>query len=273
MVYKKDMFNLSSLQFNLSCAPFVEDLCEPLFKAFGITHFGCLRIFENGQILRIANNENWTKSYFQYGFYNDPDLYNMKHVPMNEQRFVSLIGEPQSEHFKMLYSEFNIWNFMFIYERFSTYGDFWFFGTTRDNSQIINFYINNLNVLQHFILHFKSKAEHLYDIRDSSKLISTKIQPLKENIIEEVDLQGFIKKIPHTKHYLNGKHRGKFLSRREAECLFLFAQGRSMREIGEHMALSPRTIETHINNIKSKVDCHTKGELISIFSKVKSLYI
>ncbi|MBS0272533.1 MAG: LuxR family transcriptional regulator [Proteobacteria bacterium] len=273
MVYKKDTLNLSSLQFNLSCALFVEDVCQPLFKAFGITHFGCLRIFENGQILRIANNENWTQSYFQHEFYNDLDLYNMKHVPINEQRFASIIGTPQSEHCKMLHSEFNIWNFMLIYERFSTYGDFWFFGTTRDNSQIINFYINNMNVLQHFILYFKNRAEHLYDIRDSSKLISTQITPLKENIIEEIDIHNFLQKIPHAKHYLNGKHSGKFLSRREADCLLLFAQGRSMKEIGEHMGLSPRTIETHINNIKNKVDCHTKGELISIFSKVKSPYI
>lgn len=270
---KKNITNLSSLQFNLTCAPFVDELCAPLFNAFGITHFGCLRIFENGHILRIANKDGWTQSYFQHGFYNDLDLYSMKHVPMNEQRFHSLSGIPQSEHCQMLYSEFNIWNFLLVYERLSTYGDVWFFGTTRENTQIINFYLNNLNVLQHFIHYFKGKAEHLFDIRDSSKLILAKINPLKETIIEEVDSQNFIKKISHSKHYLNGKYSGKFLSRREAECLFFFAQGRSMREIGEHFGLSPRTVETHINNIKIKLDCHTKGELISIFSKVKSPYI
>ena len=269
----QNLENLSSLQFNESCAPIVDALCEPLFSNFGITHFGCIRILENGQVLRIANNVAWTRTYFQYEFYNDLDIYNMKHVLQNEQRFVFLTGDPHNEHCKMLCSDFNMWNFMLIYERFPTYGDFWFFGTNRNNLQIINFYINNINVLQHFILYFKNKTFNLFDISNPSKLISTKIRPLEEKAKEESHVNEFIKEISYNRHYLTGKYNGKFLSTREAECLFYTSQGRTMKEIAEHVHLSPRTIETYMNNIKNKMGCRTKGELISIFSKLHSPFI
>lgn len=125
--------NLSSFQFNKSCTPLVENLCEPLFTSFGITHFGCIRMLENGQMLRITNNKKWTKKFFQHEFYNDIDIYDMKDVPLNNQFYVFLNRPPNNQHLSMLCSEFNIWNFMFIYERFETYGDFWFFGTERHN--------------------------------------------------------------------------------------------------------------------------------------------
>lgn len=265
--------SLSSFQFNKSCAPLVEKLCEPLFNSFGITHFGCIRILENGQMLRITNNKKWTKDFFQHEFYNDIDLYGMKDASLNDPFYVLLNGAPNSQHLSMLCSEFNIWNFMLIYERFETYRDLWFFGTERSNYQIINFYVNNLNVLQHFILHFKHKAAHLFDITDSSKLISTKIRPLSTEYKEKKDIHDFLDKISYNKHALGGNFCGKYLSKREAECLFYFSQGRSMKEIANHIGLTPKTIETYVNNIKNKIGCHTKGELISMFSKLNIPYI
>lgn len=268
MLKDSSLINIASLQFNESCALVVDSLCEPLFNNFAISHFGCIRILENGQILRIANNANWTRAYFQHEFYNDLDMYSMKNVPMNEQRSMLLIGAPYNKHCKMLSSDFNLWNFMLIYERFPTYGDFWFFGTHCNNVQIANFYINNFNILQHFILYFKIKASHLFDLNDSSKLITTKIRPLEERAPNTSYINEFINKISHHKHYLSGRDHEKPLSTREAECLFHLSQGRTMKEIAELIHLSPRTIETHIDNIKNKMGCYTKGELISMFSTI-----
>ena len=83
MVQKQNLENLSSLQFNASCALLVDTLCQPLFKNFGITHFGYIRILEDGKMLRIANNESWTRMYFQHEFYNDINLYDMNHLALN----------------------------------------------------------------------------------------------------------------------------------------------------------------------------------------------
>ncbi|MBU0744420.1 MAG: LuxR C-terminal-related transcriptional regulator [Gammaproteobacteria bacterium] len=55
----------------------------------------------------------------------------------------------------------------------------------------------------------------------------------------------------------------KHLSKREQECLFYLTQGKGIKEIAKLLTLSPRTIETHIDNIKSKLHCHSRSSLIS----------
>ncbi len=52
------------------------------------------------------------------------------------------------------------------------------------------------------------------------------------------------------------------LSRRELQCLFYLIQGHSAKSIAKHFNLSPRTIESHIENIKLKTDLLNKRDLI-----------
>jgi hypothetical protein len=221
MTQNQHIKNLSALHFNEACSPLLDTLCEPLFENFGVTHFGYIRILEDGKIFRMATNKAWTRTYFQKEFYNclesDIEIWGLNHVPLNEQRFMILNGPPQNDHFEILYSEFNIWNFMLIHEKSTTHIDFWFFGADRNNTGIINFYINNKHVLQHFIRYVKNKACHLFDMNDSSKLISTNIRFLKESFKEKDNLQKFINELSHNKFYLNGQHNEKFLSKRESE--------------------------------------------------------
>jgi DNA-binding CsgD family transcriptional regulator len=265
--------NLLALEFNEKNAGIVDSLTEPLRENFDITHFGFIRMFENGQLFRIANNPAWSRKYFENEFYNDADIYDMKNIPLQESRFVILTGAPINPHCQSLCYEFNIWNYMLIYERFETHGDFWFFATTRSNAQIVNFYINNKNLLKHFTLYFKEKACDLLKVNEATPLITTTLSPLDENAQESEDIQNFINEISYHKYYLGGKLSGKSLSKREYECLFFFSQGRTMKEIAEKMKLSPRTVEVHINNIKIKTGCHTRGELISSFAKAKTAIV
>jgi DNA-binding CsgD family transcriptional regulator len=52
------------------------------------------------------------------------------------------------------------------------------------------------------------------------------------------------------------------LSERESECLFYLIRNRGLKTIGKLLNISPRTVETHINNIKKKVNCYTTSQLI-----------
>ncbi|QOD62302.1 response regulator transcription factor [Polaribacter haliotis] len=51
------------------------------------------------------------------------------------------------------------------------------------------------------------------------------------------------------------------LSSREKEVLQLIAEGKSSKEIGETLFLSPKTIDVHRNNIMKKIDIHSIPEL------------
>ncbi len=52
------------------------------------------------------------------------------------------------------------------------------------------------------------------------------------------------------------------LSRREEECLFYVIRGFSMKQIAKLLSLKPKTVESYIENIKSKFGCTTKQQLI-----------
>ncbi|MDQ2995229.1 MAG: LuxR C-terminal-related transcriptional regulator, partial [Pseudomonadota bacterium] len=52
------------------------------------------------------------------------------------------------------------------------------------------------------------------------------------------------------------------LSDREMQCLQRIVRGLSAKEIGEELELSKRTVESYIDNIKAKLGCINKTELI-----------
>jgi DNA-binding CsgD family transcriptional regulator len=53
------------------------------------------------------------------------------------------------------------------------------------------------------------------------------------------------------------------LSRREFQCLFHLASGKSAKETGALLFLSQRTVETYLDAIKRKLNCRTKLEILS----------
>lgn len=53
------------------------------------------------------------------------------------------------------------------------------------------------------------------------------------------------------------------LTPREAECLFYLSSGHSAKMIGRLISISPRTVEVYIENVKKKLDCRTRVQLIS----------
>lgn len=49
---------------------------------------------------------------------------------------------------------------------------------------------------------------------------------------------------------------------READCLLHFAKGKTICSTAKALNLSPRTVEYYLRNMKSKLKCYSKAELI-----------
>ncbi len=52
------------------------------------------------------------------------------------------------------------------------------------------------------------------------------------------------------------------LTQREKQCLTHIVKGYNTKQIAKKLAISPRTVEFHLNNIKQKSHCTTKSQLI-----------
>lgn len=65
------------------------------------------------------------------------------------------------------------------------------------------------------------------------------------------------------KYNLGEKFPGVYLTKREAQIMFYFLHGMSTTKVATLLDLSRRTVEFYINNMKSKLNCQFKSELIS----------
>lgn len=62
--------------------------------------------------------------------------------------------------------------------------------------------------------------------------------------------------------YMGNAYPGLYFTYREAQCMALMLRGHTMLSSAEILELSPRTIEFYLKNIKYKLKCRTKSELI-----------
>jgi len=58
------------------------------------------------------------------------------------------------------------------------------------------------------------------------------------------------------------------LTARENQCAYYLLDGMTAKEIGKELELSPRTIESYIDNIKCKLLCKNKAQLIVQLIKI-----
>ena len=56
--------------------------------------------------------------------------------------------------------------------------------------------------------------------------------------------------------------KAKELSKRETEVLVLIASGKTIKEIGEHLFISPKTVETHKSHIMDKLELTNTAQLV-----------
>lgn len=52
------------------------------------------------------------------------------------------------------------------------------------------------------------------------------------------------------------------LTEKQQECLFYLTRGKSIKQIAKRLGISPRTVESHLDTIKNKLQCDSKSELI-----------
>jgi DNA-binding NarL/FixJ family response regulator len=70
----------------------------------------------------------------------------------------------------------------------------------------------------------------------------------------------------HHRHSFVGmqfENKAVLLTQRERHIIALIADGRSAKEIGRKMDLSPRTVERHIEDCRNKLRARNRAELIT----------
>jgi DNA-binding CsgD family transcriptional regulator len=274
MFYSANIDNSSALEYNISINQKIISLCKPLLDNFGITYFSYSHFFNTGKYLDFCADIKWQQHYIEY-FASEPFISKyMKQIYLNRTKYSLWNNDPKSAPEKLFSRfivdscNFDIWHGFTIYKHYENSIEAWHFATTKENCRICNFYINNIELLEHFILYFRDRAFEFIDPSDSKKLMTLRDNsPFIDPSHMELELsKNFIENTSIKKYHLSTKNASVTLSRKEAECLFHFSKGRSTKETAKLMNASPRTIETHIENIKRKTGCSRRSDLLSTFS-------
>lgn len=56
---------------------------------------------------------------------------------------------------------------------------------------------------------------------------------------------------------------GVYFNKRESECIYLLFLGKTAKEIARHLNISSRTVEVYLNNIRLKLGCYMRAEVIA----------
>lgn len=69
------------------------------------------------------------------------------------------------------------------------------------------------------------------------------------------------------KYPLGPRFQNVYFTRREAQLMIYFLKGKNTTQVAKLLDLSPRTVEFYINNMKIKLCCRLKSELIQKVSE------
>ncbi|NNM59507.1 MAG: helix-turn-helix transcriptional regulator [Legionellales bacterium] len=257
---------ISNQHFFFSVTEQLNALVKPLKDYFGITSFVYLKNFHNGEELRLSNQPEWIDYYYHHQLYKHnvferaPGKYKKQHI-----LWAALPENTQTLHFA---KKFGIDYGITFINPVADGCEFFFLGTTPDRPDVMARYISHLDLLEQFLLSWKENANGLLQDADKHRLILPKeldkeiafLQP------EKIDTQAFLSTVSNKTQFK--------MTDREGACAALLLRGYTMKMIGQSLDISPRTVETHLDNLKRKTGSFSKGSLIkyleaNLFSLVK----
>lgn len=175
------------------------------------------------------------------------------------------------ENIKIANEGFNVYHRLCLTFNTPEYVEVFAFGLTKPSKNMVEIFMNHINVLEKFCIYFRETSWDLLEesakhrIRFDQTLEPVEFSDLNFKIDETY--KDFFSDIKLQKYRLQTKNGNCFLTGREFECLLWSAKNKTAKQIGRLLSLSPRTVEDYLVKVKSKLNCTSKLELIDLACK------
>lgn len=244
----------------------IAQICAPLFAASPLKTFIYLRCYDNGEVTILTSDNRWIPIFFEKEYMITTP------VPTSilDEKFTYLLSAegPYSAAYKEAKALFGIDTAFDIITRKQGYYEMLCFASDKNDADTINFYFNNMDLLETFGLYFKEKARSLLKKGFETPLIIPKSMHPNFGGLEDTpnahphNLQSALTTIMDSTGYnieLNGQDVR--LYKREVQCLCLLVKGYNARTSADILNVSQKTVESYIASAKLKLNCQTKNEL------------
>lgn len=225
------------------------ELSNPI-KNLGITYFTYSRCYKTGERVWLTTHADLLENYCIKKYYLTGNT--ESHPEQYVAQTVLWSTLPNQVVFEDA-RNFNVGSGIFIIQPKSDYCEFYGFGGENHDGKIINVFLTHLNSLNNFISNFNDKANLLIHQAEQAKISFPYHEGMGNFLKSNKDVV--------SNQILN-------LTKRQKECAYLLLQGKTAKEISEITNLSRRTIETYLNNLKIKLNCHNKASLIAKLIKI-----
>lgn len=228
-------------------------LCAPL-ETLGIDNFVYFFTDEEGHYGALGNHVELMDYYHASGLYLENPYIAAPSALPHGMALASL--SPDVKYRKTVdrvNQKYALGDHFFLFQKEERGMEGYFFSSTLVKNY---FYLENFELLTHFARFFKKEA---FDLIERIKVEDFNIIPFKGNAFY---------------HRPNGvsppSNKSDFLrqlyplSEQEQRCLEFYKRGKTAKETALLMELSHRTIESYFENIKSKLGCHSKKELLQL---------
>jgi DNA-binding CsgD family transcriptional regulator len=265
--------NKDALAYFKSVSSTLNGDAELLKSYLGISAFGYLKIFYNNKYLYLASDPLMIDLYVNN--VKETIVFCDRALAM-QNNYIVLLWPKSCEHYSMeFYKNSNHWNGITLLKKNKDFIELYWFTSEIHNTHASDFYMKNNRLLIAFIRHWDAKNQKRMSL-DNPSLLATFSDGVDFSNIDKVELdmkkeesrlKEFLEKITPKNTSIHTQAGEAYITARELECLRLFSKGNTSKEAARILNVSPRTIEGHINNIRSKAGFLYKSDLIKLYQE------
>lgn len=218
----------------------MNELCLPLFRVIGANYFDYNRVYNDNSFLTLTSDASWLEHFFKRKYKLCTAL----------KRSGAHLWEAYYYQSPTLDAKvnFNHDHGITIINKQDNYVEYVDIAAPTSHREITSFYLNNFDYIENFISEFMDKSANLIAIAEKSLIQLPNVLCCPKDDKSNLWIQDIL------------------ISNREKQCLELYLTGNTAKETAKILQLSHRTVEEYINNLKNKLGCLNKRELLKIFN-------
>lgn len=271
--------DISTNHFTFRSIRKIQEVCAPLINNLKITSFYFRRKYTNKTTFNLGNNGEWLEHFFTQHLYLQED-FDGNIIKYSSGCFVwpdlNIYQGKDLHIYQRAKDLFDISHGLTLIHKTKDYCDFYFFGTSAKNAFAINIYLNNIHLLERFIFFFKEQCHELLNQaqQQSSRILLQQADGEQNDNNEfTIDfdnqiIKNFIHDTKIKKYYLNHENGIISISAREKDIIMALLKGKTTTETADKLFISKRTVENHIENIKNKLRCDHKFEMLLMLQRL-----
>ena len=231
----------------LTASEMIKVICQPIFDACGFNYFQYFSARHNGYCIGLTSDSLITRYALEESHYVKP--YELCHG-VSYRKY-------EDTAWSHISKEFQIGSFFRISASANGYIESFGFGSPDNNASALSTYIQDPALIRLFCQYFKNKAQEILAISRKQSVLLSEYRGYKVNMNCMVENNHDVERL--FLREVTG------LSYKEIDCLKLYMQGYTAKEIAKKVCCGYRTVEHHISSVKCKLNITTRSQLVDYY--------